>query len=51
MLIHDAVKRFVRILELDELLDGAYIVADVERARRLDAAEDALLIYHGFAML
>jgi hypothetical protein len=29
------------LLKLDPILDGAEIIADVEFARRLDAAEDA----------
>ena len=42
MQIDDAEVRVVQLLESDPVTDGAKVVAEVDRARGLDAGEDAL---------
>src|SRR5207253_475587 len=41
MQVHDAEQAVVLVLQLDPVLYGAEVIADVQLARRLDAGEDA----------
>jgi hypothetical protein len=41
MVVDDAEKGFVLVLQLSPVLDGSEVVTDVQRAGRLNAAEDA----------